>query len=314
MHDLIEREAVGGILLQVGMLDQIGASTSNSSVAICKSSAEMTLPPVPGRAPTSDTVPTLPQPRSFDAMELASKFLSLKMKIQDTQAAASMEDVRHRSELQKQQNEKIARKIADAAEKLKEAKKSSRAARIFGWIATALFTVAAVLTGGAFAIGAAVVAVAVATLSETGVLDKMMQAIARSLIKDQGMAEDQAKVVATFITQSIILACLLVTSVAAVSAATIGPLAAAALAAEGVALVAKSAAQIASGVLQKQATDAQAETLDIRILLARLAQLSEDDIGHIRELVLGMKTATRNVVEAIEEQSRCLSTVVRNIG
>ncbi|UVK49076.1 type III secretion system translocon subunit SctE (plasmid) [Mesorhizobium sp. AR07] len=332
-------EAIGGMLLKAGVLTQVDAPLSNFSAGFSKSGAELALPPVSGGAPASDAVPTLPPPRAFDAMELAAKFLALKMKMADGQAAAGMEDIRHRGELQKQQNEKIARNIIDAAEKLREAKKSSSAARIFGWIAVALSVVAAVVTGGIFAFSAAAVAVAVGTLTETGVIERMTQAIAKSLIEDQGMAEDCAVIWASIITALIILApsaaCMVgagavsggwnaVTSIAtkitsqgdklAKIANVSQRLATAALAGEGTASAAEFCAGLVSGIFKYQATNARVETLDIRKFLGRLAQLQEDEMARIQELVVGIKTMTQRVVDAIEAQCRSASTVIRHIG
>ncbi|WP_292088740.1 hypothetical protein, partial [Mesorhizobium sp.] len=176
------------------------------------------------------------------------------------------------------------------------------------------------------------------TLTETGVIDKMTQAIAKSLIEDHGMAENQANWLATFTTISIVLACSLASlgtgavsggASAAASIATkitsqttqvvkivIGSqlIATAARAGEVTASLAAASAGIASGIQKKQATDAQAETLDIRKFLARLAELQEDEISRIRELIGGMNTMTQRVVDAIEEQSRAASTVIRHFA
>ncbi|ULJ74437.1 type III secretion system translocon subunit SctE [Rhizobium gallicum] len=311
-------------------MTQVDAQTSSSSACVSKGT-EFALPPVWGGAAASDAVPNLPAPRAFGAMELAAKFLALKMKMSAAQAAAGMDDVRHRGELQKQENDKIARNIIDAAEKLRKAKKSSKAKKIFGWIAAALGVVAAVATGGALAIPAAAMALTAVTLTETGVIDKMTQSIAKRLMKNQGMAEDQASWWATFLTVAIVLACSLATLGAgaasggwnaATSIATKGDKVATivsgtqrlATVGEVTASVAASAAAIASGVQQKQATDTQAETLDIRTFLARLAELQEDEIERIRELFLGIKTMTQRVVEVIEQQSRSESTIIRRMG
>ncbi|MBB6413997.1 type III secretion system translocon subunit SctE [Mesorhizobium sangaii] len=338
MHNVSITEPIVGMRLKARVLTQIEAPTSNFSVGFSKSGAELALPPVFVGAPASNAAPMLPPPRAFDAMELAAKFLALKVKMADAQTSAGMEDVRHRGELQRQQNEKIARKIIDAAEKLREAKKSSSAMRIFGWIAVALSVVVAVVTGGIFALSAAAVAVAVGTLTETGVMEKMTQAIAKSLIEDLGMAQGQAEIWATVITGFIILASSLaslgagavsggwnaVTSIAtkitsqgdkvAKIAAASQRLAMVARAGEGTASIAEFCAGTASGIIKKQATDVRAETLDIRKFLAKLAQLQEDEMARIQELVLGIKTMTQSVVDAIEEQSRSASTVIRHFG
>ncbi|WP_353642779.1 type III secretion system translocon subunit SctE [Mesorhizobium sp. WSM2239] len=332
-------EPIGGMRLKARVLTQVDAPTRNFPVGFSKSGAELALPPVSVGAPASDAAPTLSPPRDFDAMELATNLLALKIKMADAQAAAGMEDVRHRGELQKQQNEKIARNIIEAAEKLRQAKKSSSAMRIFGWIAVALSVAAAVVSGGIFALSAAAVAVAVGTLTETGVIEKMTQAIAKSLVEDLGMAQGRAEICATVITGFIILAPSLaslggagfvsggwnaVTSIAtkitsqgdkvAKIAMASQHLARAARWSEGTATAAEFFAGLTSGIIKKQATDVRAETLDIRKFLAKLAQLQEDESARIEELVLGIKTMTRRVVDAIEEQSRSASTVIRHVG
>lgn len=336
MHNVRMTEPISGMVLESGLLTQVNAP--NISVKLGKLGAELALPPVSGGAPALDAAPTLPPPRSFDAMELAAKFLALKIKIADAQAAAGMNDIGHRGELQKQQNEKIARNITDAAEKLRKAKKSSNILKVFGWIAVALSVVTAVVTGGVLGFSVAAVGVAVGTLTETGLIDKMTKAIAKSLIEDQGIAQDKANQLATLITCFIVLACSLATVGGATTlsgawkaasttikitsqsdrvvkiSATSQRLATAALAGEATASLAASLAGIASGVQMREATDARAETLDIRKFLAKLAQLQEDEMARIQELVVGIKTMTQRVVDAIEEQCRSASTVIRHIG
>ncbi|RMC62478.1 type III secretion system translocon subunit SctE [Sinorhizobium meliloti] len=338
MHNVSKMKAVGRTLLEAGMLTKIDASTSNSSTGFSKSGAELALPPVSGGSPASDAVPQLPPPPAFNAMELAAKFLSLTTKMADNDVAAGMKDVRHRSELQKQQNDRIARNISAAAEKLRQAKKTSGLMRIFGWIAAALTVVAAVATGGVLAFTAAAVSVAMVAATEAGVIDKMTRAIAKSLMENQGVAQNQAKWWATFITVAVVLACSLATlgagagsggwnAVTSIATKITGQsdkvakivmvsqrVATAARAGEGIASAAGASAGIASGVQQKQAVDAKAETLDIRKFLAKLAQLQEDEIARIQELSLGMKTMTQRVVDAMEEQSRSASIVIRHIA
>ncbi|MER8982427.1 type III secretion system translocon subunit SctE [Mesorhizobium sp. M0870] len=337
MRNVNTTEAIGGLRLKSGVLTEVDALTSNLVAGFGKSGAEPSLPPVSDGAVAPDRVPTLPPPRAFDTIQLVEKFLALKIKMGNAQAAAGTEDVRHWGELQKQENEKIARKISEAAEKVRKAKKSSKVMRIFGWIAIAFTGVAAVVTGGLLAVSTAAVALAVGILTETGVMDKMMQAIAKSLIKDQGMSPHQAELWATIITVFIVVACSVATSAAGFRSGVNGAasiaakitsqadkvakiamagqhLATAARTGEVIATLAEAFAGGASGFLQKQATDAQAETLDIRKFLARLANLQEDEIARIQELVLSMTTMTQRVVDAIEEQSRSASTAIRHIG
>jgi hypothetical protein len=103
-------------------------------------------------------------------------------------------------------------KIDETLKKMEEASRSNRANRIFGWlgaiIAVAAAIVTTVVTGGAaaaFAIAGAVVAVTALVMSETGLTDKLVNAIAESLEKS-GMSKNGAKIAAALIVNLTIMA------------------------------------------------------------------------------------------------------------
>ncbi|WP_445222833.1 hypothetical protein ACKWRH_45630 (plasmid) [Bradyrhizobium sp. Pa8] len=163
------------------------------------------LPPrVSGGAATSHANPSLPPPRAFDAIDLLSTALALKTKITDGLVVAGMQDARHWGEQQRLLHEKISRSIIEAAERLAESKKSSGIIKLVGWLAVGLTVIAAVATGGTLALTAAAVTVGVATLIETGVVDKMGEEIAKSLMKD-GTEDGAAKALAVAIKSGIVL-------------------------------------------------------------------------------------------------------------
>lgn len=159
------------------------------------------------------SIPSSPVPRAFDPDDLLTEFLAFKLKLADSLIASDLQDVRFRSEQQRQLHEEVGKKIIEAAHAMTRSKKSSGIMKFFGWLAVGLTVAAAVASGGTLAIVAAGVAVGVAVLNETGVVDKMTQAIAKSLMKDQAMDANSANVLAVGITIAIMFA---------VSALTIG--------------------------------------------------------------------------------------------
>ena len=296
--------------------------------APARTSPRADLPPAADMA-AADAIPTLAAPKSFDAMDLANKLLALKMKLNDEQIAGGIADVKHQGEVRKEKNAEISKKIAEAAEKAKEAAASSGIMKAFGWIAVALTVIAAVATGGALAFAAAALAVTMATLTETGVMDKMTEAIGESLMKD-GMSEDDAKKWAMVFTVMIGIAVSLAT-LGAGAAAGAGQAAQAAdkvtkivqmgqkigtfaRYGEAAASVAEAGAGIAAGVQSNKAANAQADAMDIKKFLAKLAQQQEDEISRIQEMALGMQKLTGRVVSVIDSQAQSASNVVRHMG
>ncbi|MCP2223723.1 hypothetical protein [Bradyrhizobium elkanii] len=298
-----------------------------------KTDANLLPQSVSGEAVASGAIPSLAAPRAFDTLDLLTRFLALKTKMTDGQVAAGIEDARHWGEQQRQLHEKTSKSIIEAAKRLAEAKKSSGIMKFFGWLAVGLTVLAAVATGGTFAIIAAAVSVGVATLIETGVIDKMTAAIVKSLEKD-GIEGGKAKTLGAAITIGIIFAISVLTVGAgfangaanglrvtalipsnSVKAVQIGQrVSTAARVGEAVASLGAAGAGIANGVQQKEATDAQAETLDIGKFIARLRQLQSDEMDFIKQLLLDRTITTQKVAEAIESQSTSSANLIRHFG
>ncbi|MCK1627322.1 hypothetical protein IVA98_30190 [Bradyrhizobium sp. 160] len=288
---------------------------------------------VSGEAVVSGSIPNLPAPRAFNAIDLLTTFLALKTKMTDGQVATGIEDARHWGEQQRQLHEKTSKSILEAAKRLAEAKKSSGIMKFFGWLAVGLTVLAALGTGGTLAVMAAAVSVGVATLTETGVIDKMTAAIVKSLEKD-GIESGKAKTSGAVITIGIIFAISVLTVGAgfangaasglritavipsnSVKAVQIGQrVSTAARVGEAVASLGEAGAGIANGVQQKAATDAQAETLDVSKCIARLRALQIDEMDFIKQLLLDRTMATQRVAEAIERQSDSNANLVRHFA
>lgn len=293
-----------------------------------------TLPPPGSNEPgTIGDAPSLLPPSSMDASEIMNRFLALKMKMDGEGVKAELEDIKARGDRQRTENEEIARKIEEAAKKLEESKAGSLAMKIFGWIAVALTVVAAVLTGGALAIAAAAVAVTMAALSEAGVMEKMTEAIAESLMKN-GMGEDEAKKAAMWISMGIQLAVAAATLAAgfastastAVRAAndatrlaiqmsqkamTLGNIA---RGAGAVATAGQGAAGIASSVAAHDAAQIQADQAEIQKFLARLKQMQEDDAARVQEMVQSMNDSMSRMMAIMNRQSESVSTTIQHMG
>ncbi|MDK1389329.1 type III secretion system translocon subunit SctE [Sinorhizobium sp. 7-81] len=329
-------------------------------------------PPISGNAVKSDVIPSLPAPRALDGIELLATLVTLKTKMDDGLVASGIQDARHWGAQQRELHNKIAANIIETAKKLAEAKKSSLAMKFLGWLAVGLSVVAAVVTGGALSVVAAAVTVGVATLVETGVVEKMTEAIAKSLMKDLGLKEGEAKTLALGITIGIVFAISLLTlgagaggaangtatwsrfgeagasalrglaSVAARSGSSRAFIAklitqaasntaelasnsakvvqisqhvsSAARIGEAISSLGAAGAGIANAVQQKEATDTQAQTLDIRQFIARLRQLQEDEMDFIKHLLLDKETTTQKVADTIERHSRSNANLIRHFG
>ncbi|WP_456632747.1 hypothetical protein [Bradyrhizobium sp. USDA 10063] len=297
-----------------------------------KTDANLLPQSVSGEAVASGAIPSLAAPRAFDAIDLLTTFLTLKTKMTDGQVAAGIEDARHWGEQQRQLHEKLSKSIIEAARRMAEAKKSSGIMKFFGWLAVGLTVLAAVATGGTLAVMAAAVSVGVATLIETGVIDKMTAAIVKSLEKD-GIESGEAKTLGVAITIGIMFAISVLTVGAgfasgaangsraaliasnSVKAVQIGQrVSTTARVGEAVASLGAASAGIATGVQQKEATDAQAETLDIGKFIARLRLLQSDEMDFIKQLLLDRTITTQMVAEAIESQSASNANVIRHFG
>ncbi|WP_445222867.1 type III secretion system translocon subunit SctE (plasmid) [Bradyrhizobium sp. Pa8] len=83
---------------------------------------------------------------------------------------------------------------------------------------------------------------------------------------------------------------------------------------EAVASLGAASAGIANGVQQKEATDTQAEMLEIRSGIARLRELQSNEVDFINQLLRDKMTTTRKVAEAIEGQSYSNSDLMRHFS
>jgi transloator len=301
-------------------------------------------PPAPQALPTvPEGVPVLAPPlMQFDALSsLADEFLALKLKIDQELINSEVGDVRDKGVRMKEKNEEIGRKLGEAANKLAEAKKTQETMKVLSWVAVGLSVLAAVATGGVFAIVAAGIGVAMAVLNETGVMNKLTDAIAEDRMKNLGESPSEAKKTAMYIMTGITIAISVATIVTGlvpgaqlatvgvkVGAAMQGALARAAgvgiesvlransIAVTGVKIAAaattavQAGAGVYGGVQRYEAATKEAETVETRAFLRRLQQQMEEEQEEIAALVQQMQSQISTVVNIMAEQAETSTKVI----
>jgi transloator len=278
------------------------------------------VPPVLEPVPKLGFRPILAPPATFDASEMITKVLALRVKMGDERLAASMKDVQHTGTVQKEKNQELAQKTADAQKKIEESKTGALVAKIFGWIAVGITVLAAIATGGLLAGVAAAVAVTMTVLSETGVMQKMTDAIAESLKKDQGMDDNAAKTAAGFITMAISIAVSLVTLGAGAAGAgakvaeAAAKIATAAKFVQGAVTVAQASSQIYAGVKQFEAANVQADSAEIRKFQAKLQQLLDDEMDTIQAMIQDMNEANSRMLKILSGQTETSRNIISHMA
>ncbi|MBR0867894.1 hypothetical protein ACVIW2_009225 [Bradyrhizobium huanghuaihaiense] len=276
------------------------------------------LPPaVSGKIVASGSIPSLAVPRALDPIELANNLLAVRVKMADRLIASGMADVRHEGELLRQQHEMIGNKIIEAANAMAKAKKSSRIMKFLGWLAVGLSIAAAVVNPGIVATVAAAVTVGVAVLNETGVVDKMTQAIAKRLMKDGDMDAAQANKVAIGITMGIILSVTVLTAGAGLMGGCGNGASAAASAAamwsrlgesgatvlRGLASLAKQSGSLPT-VLARAMNQAASTIVDTTSNATRIAQISQrvSIAARVGEAVASFGEAAAGIANGVQQK------------
>jgi len=197
--------------------------------------------------------PTLDEPQVDlgDGTELTLMLLQLQSKINDLQVQSTTEGIRIQKDSLKAKHEENIKKIQEAIQKMKDAEKSSLIGKIFGWIGAIVAVLAAVAltvaTGGSAAplLAVALVGLALQVAQETGLMDKLMEAM---------FGDDAKAKMAFMITLQVVM--LIAAIVATICS---GGAAAGNVAAQGVNMASKGA-QIASTGAQIASTATQTAT------------------------------------------------------
>ena len=306
-------------------------------------------------------VPVLDNPadskaREADLAKLIS-YLQLDNEERQTEMAKERIDL-NKSGLDTEHKDRM-KHIDETVKKMKDAEKASFFSRLFGWIGAVLAVAAAavltVATGGmaaGFAIAGAALAVTALTLSETGAMDKIVNALADHLQEEYGMSKNDAMLAASLIVNLSIMAaqlgCSIGGMVAGFSAAASAAAEAAATATkvagdatktagevsklsanivqlaqkmQGAVTVANTAvgagALASNGVstyMTHRSEDAKADTTELEKFMTMLQQRLEESQEELQIILQQIEAGIGKIAELITSATDTSDQIARNIG
>lgn len=293
-------------------------------------------------SPTGTTgVPALDSPDDPKAKEAdLEKLISyLQLSTDKQQAELARDRIQMQKNSMESRHTEQKQKLDKSIEEMDKAARSQLMTKIFGWmlaaIAVALAVVASVATGGLAAgpLVAALMAVGMAVMNETGVMEDLTQALAGAL-EDAGMSKEAAQIVAAVTMAVAMIALALATgSVAGViqNALSTGTQAASMIAATTVQATAQSvqagmdiamksmmAASVAaggyasyrsyeSGLAQSEATDADKY---LQIVSQQLHE-SQEELQFILEKIQGCYS---EIVEILDSETNTQNEIAKKMG
>ena len=166
-----------------------------------------------GRAAGATNVPALDDPADLKQLEAnLEKLISyLQMDNEERQAQMAKDRINLQKDALETERKGRSEKIEKSLKDMDKAAESRKASKIFGWLMTALAVVAAVVacvaTGG-LAVGPVIgagIAIACQVLSETGVMDKIVEKLAKGL-ESLGMSKQAAQILAQVLITAAIMA------------------------------------------------------------------------------------------------------------
>jgi len=277
----------------------------------------------------------------LDAADLSVLVLKLQKENAEKQISVSMKLIESNKDKMKAQHEERIKKIMESIKKAEKAQKAGKIGRIFGWIATGIAVVAAiaacVATGG-LALGpviGAVMAVSMLALSETGVMNKMMEGLVNALKSKLG--EPGAQIVASLIITAAVLAVSLGgPAVAGRAAAMVGARVAQGtiqiarmaqmaekfgqsartltLFARGASLTTQVGMGITGGVTgyyQAKSLEAKADAREIAKFITKLQQQMEEDQDRIQELIEKIQSGVSVVMKILQTDHETRTQISR---
>ena len=156
-----------------------------------------------GRPTGATNIPALDNPADIKQLEenLEKLISYLQMDNEERQAQMAKDRINMQKDSLETERKGRSEKIEKSLKDMDKAAESRKASKIFGWLMTALAVIAAVVacvaTGG-IAVGPVIgagIAIACQALSETGVMDKIVEGLAKGLEK-LGMGKQAAQILA----------------------------------------------------------------------------------------------------------------------
>ena len=166
-----------------------------------------------GRATGATNVPALDNPADIKQLEenLEKLIAYLQMDNEERQAQMAKDRINLQKDALETERKGRSEKIEKSLKDMDKAAESRKASKVFGWLMTALAVVAAVVaciaTGG-LAVGPGIgagIAIACQVLSETGVMDKIVEKLAKGL-ESLGLSKQASQILAQVIITAAIMA------------------------------------------------------------------------------------------------------------
>ena len=285
-----------------------------------------------GRAPGATNVPALDNPADVKQLEAnLEKLISyLQMDNEERQAQMAKDRINLQKDALETERKGRSEKIEKSLKDMDKAAESRKASKIFGWLMTALAVIAAVVacvaTGG-LAIGPVVgagIAVACQVLSETGVMDKITEKLAKAF-EDAGMSKMAAQILAQVLITVAIMAASIGSGVAgggasAVSNAVNGSAKAIEQIRAGVAIASMAigvAGVVTGGVGAFQGYKAgmsEADVKETEKFIAALQQRLEESEEELEKILQQLQNSVSQVAELLSSATDTSDEIAQNIG
>ena len=285
-----------------------------------------------GRATGATGVPSLDNPADIKQLEAnLEKLISyLQMDNEERQAQMAKDRIEVQKDTLDSERKTRSEKIEKSLKDMDKAAESRKASKIFGWLMTALAVVAAVVacvaTGG-LAVGPVIgagIAVACQVLSETGVMDKIVEGLAKGL-EDLGMSKQAAQILAQVLITVAIMAASIGSSMAsggasAVANAIKGGAETAEKVRAAVALLSTLvgvASTITGGVSGYDAYKAgmsQADVSETEKVIAALKQRLDECEEELEQILQQLQNAVAQVAEMLSSATDTSNEIANNLG
>lgn len=316
------------------------AATEGATAAALRDRAVDAVPPtVTNAAPAFEPArPSLPPP-GLDGADIGSVVLLLRTVLSQEQTKASQADIRAEQTAMKALNKERAAELEKFAETIKKSNTSSIIGKVFGWLSSFAMVAAGIITiaigvataatgvgilvgvvaGGAM-IASGMVGLTMATLDQTGAMEKMTEGLGAALAKElrtfgMGDEADQVGKLLAGITIGVTVAAVQLALAATTVVVTLGAGGAAAVTAamqacstifnvcSGIASaglgLGGAATQAATAAFNHQAGTAMANSLDAKRLIGHAQTMMEGEMGRLEEILRKIDQSTQTVVEMI---------------
>lgn len=295
---------------------------AGANLSVTKSDTAGTAGAAEKKTTGATNVPALDDPgdaKQVEAnLEKLVSYLQLDSEEHQTKLAKDRIEMQQ-ANLDREHSERM-EKIDETIEKMKEAERSAKINRIFGWLGAILAVAAAValtvVTGGAaagFAIAGAVLAVTSLALNESGAMDKITEKLTEHLQETYGMSKRDAQLAASLIINISLMVASLACSVGGMVAGFSSAASAAAQAADTVSKVSNTAKTVQNAIsIANTATSAGALLSGgLNTYFSYRSESAQADVTELEKFITALQ---QQLDESEEELQAILEMIESNLG